>query len=136
MILLSPYVIISQFGKSTNGHITAQHVAILPTNNQQRFKEVQVKVSTRDRTLPEPCQAQISPSSRHAVKEILVCVSRGASPEKQSQQTIYHLQSSSDEDEQINFRWIRGDVSFGHLRERTTNILHVLHVMFALIILF
>ena len=86
-------------------------MAILPTNNHQRFKEVQVKVSTRDRTLSEQYQRQPSPSSRHAVKEILVCVSRGPSPEKQLQQTIYHLQSSSDDDERIDFRFVRSGVS-------------------------
>jgi len=107
----SPPFPISQFGKQTNGSYTAQRVTVVPTNNQPRFKEVHVKVSTHDKTPSEQSKLKTSPPLRHAVKEILVCVSRGPSPEKQLHQQIYHLHSSSDEDEQKNKRLVLVDVS-------------------------
>lgn len=63
---------------------------MIPSTTQQRFKEVQIKVPGQDRTPPSQRKFQTSspPSSRHVVKEVLVSISRGSSPEKQ-----YHSSS-------------------------------------------
>lgn len=104
---------VTQFGKQSSGNYTAQRVSIVPTNLQQRFKEVNVKIPAREKTSVDQPPLKPSPPLRHAVKEVLVCVSRGASPEKQLQQQIYHLRSSSssDEGDQERNRWVHGDVS-------------------------
>jgi hypothetical protein len=103
--------IISQFGKPTQESYTAQRVTIIPTNNQQRFKEVQIKVPSRDGIPSERRSFQISPSSRHTVKEIVVCVSRGSSPEKQHHPPISPLHTFSDEGEEKRKRLLTVDVS-------------------------
>ncbi|CAF0807335.1 unnamed protein product [Rotaria sp. Silwood1] len=98
-----------QFGKSINGNYTAQRVSIVPTNIQQQFKDNSINLSGYDKTLFEQNKLKTAPPSRHAVKEILVRVSRGLSPDKQLHQQIYHLRSSSDEDEQENKRLVLVD---------------------------
>lgn len=75
------------------------------SSSSQRFKDVQIKVPTREKTssATEPIYSQASPSTtRHTVKEVLVCVSRGPSPEKHFQQQIYHIRSSSSDDDDYN----------------------------------
>lgn len=64
------------------GNDTAQRVSVVPTNHQQRYKEIQIKIPSRERTPSEQRSFQTSPSSRHVVKEVLICLSRGSSPEK------------------------------------------------------
>ncbi|CAF3643377.1 unnamed protein product [Rotaria sordida] len=98
-----------QFGKSIDGNYTAQRVTIVPTNIQQQFKDTSINLSGYDKTLFEQNKLKTSPPLRHAVKEILVCVSRESSPDKQFHQQIYHLHSSSDEDEQKNKRLVLVD---------------------------
>ncbi|CAF4150987.1 unnamed protein product, partial [Rotaria sp. Silwood2] len=105
-----------QFGKSINGNYTAQRVTITPTNIQQQIKDTPINLSGYDKTSFERNKLKTSPPSRHAIKEILVCVSRGPSPDKQLHQRIYHLHSSSDEDEQENKRMVLVD----SLRSRET----------------
>ena len=100
-----------QFGKKFNGSFTAQLVSIVPSNSPQRFKEVQIKLPARERVSQDQDLSKSLPPVRHAVKEVLVCVSRGPSPEKQLHQQIYHRISSSDEDEQERRTWLRVDVS-------------------------
>lgn len=93
------------------GSYTAQRVNIIPVNSQQRFKEVQVKVPSRDGIPSEQRSFQASPSSRHAVKEVVVCVSRGASPEKQHHPSISSLHTFSDEGDEKKKRLLSVDVS-------------------------
>lgn len=102
------------------GNYTAQRVSVIPTNNQQRFKEIQIKVPLRDRTLPEQRSfRQTSLSPRHAVKEIVVCLSRGPSPEKQ---TVRHTFFDEEDDKQKRLSSV--DVS----RKRYQNMFARLHV--------
>jgi hypothetical protein len=112
MYLIRPPFPISQFGKQTNGSYTAHRVSIVPAHTQQQFKEVQVKVSTHDKTPSEQNKLKTSPPLRHAVEEILVCVSRESSPEKHLHQHIHHFHSSSDENKQENKKLVLVDVSF------------------------
>ena len=96
------------------GSYTAQRVNIIPANSQQRFKEVQVKVPSRDGIPSEQRSFQTSPSSRYAVKEVVVCVSRGASPEKQHHHhppSISPLHTFSDEGDEKKKRLLSVDVS-------------------------
>jgi hypothetical protein len=77
-----------------HGSYTAQRVSVIPSNTQRHFKEVQIKIPARDKTPPQQRKVETSSSpSRHTVTEVLVCISRGSSPEKQS----HH--SSLDKDE-------------------------------------
>ncbi|CAF5087258.1 unnamed protein product, partial [Rotaria magnacalcarata] len=100
-----------QLGKSINGNYTAQRVTIEPTNIQQTFQDTQINKSGHDKILSEENKLKAAPPSRHAVKEILVRVTRGPSPDKHLRQQIYHLSSTSDEDEQENKRLVFVDVS-------------------------
>ena len=90
---------------------TAQRVDIPSINVQRRIKEFPIKIPTHDKALFEENKLKTSPSLRHVVKDILVHVSRGSSPEKQFHHQIYHLHSSSNEDEQENKRLVLVDVS-------------------------
>ncbi|CAF4314665.1 unnamed protein product, partial [Adineta steineri] len=66
-----------QFGKQINGNYTAQRVLVVPTNIQQYINEVQIKIPRYDKALSCPLH--------HAVKEILVCVSRESSSDETKQ---------------------------------------------------
>lgn len=103
---LIPFVCIciSQCGKAIDGNYTAQRVTISPNNIQQTFKD------TYDNIYSERNQLK-TPPSRHAVKEILVSVTRGPPPDKKLHQQIYHLSSSSDDETQKNKRLVRANVS-------------------------
>ncbi|CAF4045394.1 unnamed protein product [Adineta steineri] len=56
-----------QYEKQINGNY-------IPYNNQQRVKEVQIKISTHHRTPSEPRKYEPYLSSKHTVKEVLVRV--------------------------------------------------------------
>ncbi|CAF1179870.1 unnamed protein product [Adineta steineri] len=66
-----------QFGKQINGNYTAQRVLVVSTNIQQYINEVQIKIPRYDKALSCPLH--------HAVKEILVCVSRESSSDETKQ---------------------------------------------------
>ncbi|CAM2717941.1 unnamed protein product [Rotaria socialis] len=106
-----------QLGKPINDNYTAQRVIIEPTNIQQTFQDTQINKSGHDKILSEENKLTAAPPSRHAVKEILVRVTRGPSPDKHLRQQIYHLSSTSDEDEQENKRLVFAD----SLRARETS---------------
>lgn len=87
------------------GSYTAQCVAIIPATSQQRFKEVRIKIPSEQRSF------RTSSSSRHVVKEVVVCVSRGSSPEKQRHSSISPLHTFSAEGDEKNKRLLTVDVS-------------------------
>ncbi|CAF1095725.1 unnamed protein product [Adineta ricciae] len=78
-----------QYEKPIGSNYVAQKISIIPTNSQQRFKEVQIKISAHQRTPPSQRKFEQSPSSRHAVKEVLVRISRSTSPEKQYHRSLF-----------------------------------------------
>lgn len=100
-----------QPGKKFNGNYTAQRVSIQSLDLQPRIKEVQIKLPGSEKLSHEEKSSKTPPPLRYAVKEVLVCVSRGPSPEKQLIQKVYHHMSSSDEDESVSDSWIRSGVS-------------------------
>jgi hypothetical protein len=85
-------------------------VPVIPSDTQQRFKEVQIKLPAHDKTPPEQRKVQTSPPSRHTVKEVLVCITRGSSPEKQVHQTFL------DENEKTKKKTVSISVSSGMTR--------------------
>lgn len=104
---------ISQFGKPSDGNFTTQRVTI-ETSIQQRVEDNQVDTSGYNKTSHLQTQLKTHPPMRHVVKDVLVCVTRGPSPERKLHQEIYHLHSPSSADEQTSKTVEIVDVSSEH----------------------